>query len=109
MDEGLTALTARLSKLRVRKTRTVNEFQSIAREEELVRSLIQESLKPTGTNSKGDSIRIGDKVVTLTRGRYYEKNARVTSIGCDNTITIESLRSKKTTWRKGHNLLKTLK
>ena len=109
MNEDLTALTSRLSKLRIRKTRAVYELQTIKREEELVKALIQESSVPTGTDSRGSKIRSGDKVTTLTRGLYYERIARVTLVKPDNNITIEHLASKKVTWRKGHNLLKIQK
>ena len=109
MNEDLTELSSRLSKLQIRKTRVVHELQLIRREEELVKTLIKESSGPTGTDSQGDKIRSGDKVTTLTRGLYYERIARVTLVKPDNQITIEYLESKKVTWRKGHNLLKLQK
>ena len=105
----MTALTSRLSKLQIRKTRAVYELQSIEREEELVKTLIQESSGPTGTDSRGGKIRSGDKVTTLTHGLYHERIDLVTLVKPDNNITIEYLESKKVTWRKGHNLLKLQK
>jgi len=109
MNEDLTELSSRLSKLQVRKTRVVHELQLIKREEELVNTLIKECSGPTGTDSQGDKILRGDKVTTLTRGLYYERIARVTLVEPDNKVIIEYLGSKIVTWRKGHNLLKLQK
>ena len=63
MNEELTGLlTLRLSKLRIQKTKVVNELQSIKREEELVKTLIQDSiLFGTEKDSQGDDIRSRDK------------------------------------------------
>ena len=109
MDKNLAMLTARLTKLRVRRTRTINELQSIEKEHEEVETLIKESLKLTGTDSRGNEICGGDKVTTLTRGIYNERIAKVTLVKPDNHIVIEYLASKKVTWRKGHNFLKLQK
>ena len=105
MDEELAKLTTRLEKLRVRRTDTIKELQVIEKEHEEVETLIKQASGLTGVDSRGAIIHAGDKVTTLTRGKYYERNAKVTLVKPDNHIVIEYLASTKSTWRKGYNLL----
>ena len=105
----MTTLTARLSKLRVRRTKIIKELQTIEKAHKEVETLIKASLGLTGTDSQGNKICGGDKVTTLTRGTYNKRIAKVTLVKPENHIAIEYLASKKLTWRKGHNLLKLKK
>ena len=105
MDEDLAKLTTRLGKLRVRRTETIKELQVIEKEHEEVETLIKQASGLIGVDSRGVTIHAGDKVTTLTRGKYYERIAKVTLVKPDNHIVIKYLVSAKSTWRKGYNLL----
>ena len=64
------------------------------------------SEKSTAQDSRGKILSIGNIVRTVTRGKYFEREAKILSIEGDN-VTIQYLKSKKETWRLSHNLLKT--
>ena len=112
-NSDIDQLSQQLSKLSVRRSKSIAELQSIDKEYLKLERLIQEKRnsreilsQPEGKDSKGNPIRIGDSVTTSTKGKYYERIATITNIAEDNHIDIEYKESKKTTWRKGHNLLK---
>ena len=77
----------------------------IDKEHEEVETLIKQASGLTGVYSRGAIIHAGDKVTTLTRGKYYERIAKVTLVKPDNHIVIEHLVSTISTWREGYNLL----
>jgi len=109
MYKELTKLTSKLEKLRLLQTKEIEELQSIEIEHQAVDKLIRKSQGLTGTDSRGNNARTGNKVTTLNCGKYYERITKITFVKADNHIKIQYLISKINTWRKGHNLLKLQK
>ena len=110
MSDEVTKLTEKLSKLSVRRSQIIAELQEIDREHTQVEKSIEDAKLPkselVGSDAKGNSLRVGDTVTTLTRGKYYERIAEVSNIKPDNHVDITYKSSKKGTWRAGHNLLR---
>ena len=112
MSDKITRLTEKLSKLSVRRTQTIAELQEIdqaythiEKSLEKAKTKKQQINKLGGKDAKGNPLRVGDSVTTLTRGKYHERIAKVTQVNPENHIDIEYKASGKATWRIGHNLL----
>ena len=88
------------------QTKKSIELQSIETDCQAVKELLRKSQSSTGMDSRGNELRKGDEVRTLTRGKYYERIAKVTVVKADNHIDYQYLVSKASTWRKGYNILK---
>ena len=110
MTDDVSKLKEQLSKLKLRRTAIINELSSIEEEHNKVERQIKQNQRPSteliGKDAKGNTLRIGDSVSTLTKGKYHERIATVDEIRSENHIVISYLASKKKTWRVGHNLLK---
>ena len=112
MSDEVTRLTEKISKLRLRRSQAIAELQEIDQkydqlEESLEAAKKQSSNELVGKDAKGNSLRIGDSVTTLTRGRYHERIAEVIHVSSGNHIDIKYKTSGKSTWRIGHNILRS--
>ena len=75
------------------------------KKKEVLKLRKRSSNSPKIENNKfGFPLCIGDKVRTITKGRYHESNSNVLNIVLD-TVTIE-YSSGSETWRKNHNVVK---
>ena len=75
MNKEVDRLTAQLSKLSIKRLEVVSELQTINNKEHYEVEQLLEDLKKinrlnlqlVGTNTKGNSLRVGDNVTTLTK------------------------------------------
>ena len=111
MNDEIKQLSEKLSKLSVRCAEIISELQDIEHKHEKVEEKLKKAKKEptselTGRDAKGNSLRAGDSVRTMTQGKYYERIAIVVRIKAENCINIEYTQSGKPTWRAGHHFLK---
>jgi len=83
----------------------ISELQSIYRQHQEVEKLLKNLKKSKAskselvvTDAKGNVLRKGNSVNTLTKGKYYEWIAKVMQINPQNHIDIKYKNSKKGTW-----------
>jgi len=74
MNKEVDRLTAQLSKLSIKRLEVISELQTINKEHYEVEQLLEDlkkinrlNLQLVGTNTKGNSLRVGDNVTTLTK------------------------------------------
>lgn len=111
MNDEIEKLTEELSKLSVKRSTIIADLQAVETKHRSIERALSKAKRnktgiPSGFDAKGRPLLTGDNVTTLTKGRYYERIAKVVRINPDNRIDIQYNTSKKETWRAGHNLLK---
>ena len=111
MNNEIRQLTTELSNLAIRRSETIAELKSLDDRETKIRHDLKIIKKAISANSlscrdsKGTKLREGDKVTTLTRGKFHKQIAKAIQVNPDNHVDIQYLVSRKETWRLGKNLL----
>ena len=95
-------LADKLEALRLKRERKLHELEGI---EDQIAILLMTRQKVKHRDLNGNVLRVGDKVETVLKLGYNERKGKIISIK-DDKVTIEFLKSKNRTWRKGRNLVK---
>jgi len=80
MNKEVDRLTSQLSNLSVRRSEVISELQTIDKEHREVEQLFEDSkklnrlnLQLAGTDTKENSLCVGDNITTLIKGKYHNE------------------------------------